>query len=269
MNAAQTNALTATQLAQALAQGQFVLHYQPIVDLCSDVVAGAETLLRWQHPTRGLLPPARFLPLTESSGLMPDLGAWVPAAACRQMREWQALGWPPFRLAVNVSASQVGPNFDIQVKGVLADAGLTAESLEIELTESAAFGDLAIFPTLEVPRQMGVRVAADDFGTGHSCLQHLKCCPTTTLKIDQSFVAGLVDDTRDRTIVQMVIQLAHGLDMDVVAEGLEAPESLALLWQAGCDALQGFPVLLVALLHPRHMMFQRPTGHEVRRREVG
>lgn len=186
MNTAHAATLSATQLAQALEQRQFVLHYQPIVDLRSDAIAGAEALLRWQHPTRGRLPPAQFLSLAESSGLMPDLGAWVLAEACRQIREWQALGWPPFRLAVNVSARQVGQDFDIRLKGVLADAGLAAEYLEIELTESAAFGDPAIFPTLEALRQMGVRFAADDFGTRYSCLQHLKCCPITTLKIDQS-----------------------------------------------------------------------------------
>jgi predicted signal transduction protein with EAL and GGDEF domain len=123
---------------------------------------------------------------------------------------------------------------------MLADAELPAESLEIELTESVAFGNPAIFPALEALRQIGVRFAADDFGTGYSCLQHLKCCPITTLKIDQSFVAGLVADHRDRTIVRSVIQLAHGLGMDVVAEGVETPTSLALLRQAECDTGQGF-----------------------------
>ena len=118
---------------------------------------------------------------------------------------------------------------------MLADAELPAEYLEIELTESVAFGNPAIFPALEALRQIGVRFAADDFGTGYSCLQHLKCCPITKLKIDQSFVAGLADDHRDRTIVHTVIQLAHGLGMDVVAEGVETPTSLALLRQAECD----------------------------------
>jgi EAL domain-containing protein (putative c-di-GMP-specific phosphodiesterase class I) len=156
------------------------------------------------------------------------------------MRDWRVLAWKPFRLAVNVSASQVGPDFDRWVKGVLADAELPAEYLEIELTESVAFGDPAIFPALEALRRLGVRFAADDFGTGYSCLQHLKCCPITTLKIDQSFVAGLAEDARDQTIVRAVIQLAHGLDMDVVAEGVETAASLDLLQQTGCDAAQGF-----------------------------
>jgi predicted signal transduction protein with EAL and GGDEF domain len=117
---------------------------------------------------------------------------------------------------------------------------LSAEYLEIELTESAAFGDSAIFPLLDALRAIGVRFAADDFGTGYSCLQHLKCCPITTLKIDQSFVAGIVDDTRDQTIVRAVIQLAHGLGMEVVAEGVETPASLMQLRLADCDAVQGF-----------------------------
>ena len=231
---------TATELAQAVVRGQLELHYQPIVDLRSDQIVGAEALLRWRHPTLGLLPPGQFLPVVESSGLMPEIGAWVLGAACRQMREWRKLAWQPFRLAVNVSASQVRPGFDGWVKDMLADAELPAESLEIELTESVAFGNPAIFPALEALRQIGVRFAADDFGTGYSCLQHLKCCPITTLKIDQSFVAGLADDHRDRTIVRSVIQLAHGLGMDVVAEGVETPTSLALLRQAECDTGQGF-----------------------------
>ncbi len=240
MSASQSSEWTVTQLAQAAELGQLELHYQPIVDLRSDQITGAEALLRWQHPSLGLLPPGQFLPVVESSGLMPEIGAWVLGTACRQMRDWQALGWQPFRLAVNVSASQVGPDFDAWVKGVLADAELPAEYLEIELTESVAFGDPAIFPALEALRQIGVRFAADDFGTGYSCLQHLKCCPISTLKVDQSFVAGLANDHRDRTIVHSVIQLAHGLVMDVVAEGVETSASLDLLRQADCDTGQGF-----------------------------
>ncbi|WP_425648356.1 DUF3330 domain-containing protein [Cupriavidus sp. Met-2] len=228
------------QLAQAVERGQLELHYQPIVDLRSDQIVGAEALLRWRHPTLGMLPPGQFLPVVESSGLMPEIGAWVLGEACHQVRDWRMLAWRPFRLAVNVSASQVGPDFDGWVKGVLADAELPAEYLEIELTESVAFGDPAIFPALEALRQIGVRFAADDFGTGYSSLQHLKCCPISTLKIDQSFVAGLANDHRDQTIVHTVIQLAHGLGMDVVAEGVEASASLELLRQADCDAGQGF-----------------------------
>lgn len=240
MTASQPVEWTTAQLAQALARGQLELHYQPIVDLRSGVIAGAEALLRWRHPSRGLLLPGQFLPLVESSGLMPEIGEWVLGEACRQMHVWQTLERRPFRLAVNVSASQVGPDFDVRVKSALADGGLAAEHLEIELTESVAFGDPAIFPVLDALRCLGVRFAADDFGTGYSCLRHLKCCPITTLKIDQSFVAGLADDARDQIIVRTVIQLAHGLGMDVVAEGVETPASLAQLRQADCDAVQGF-----------------------------
>lgn len=146
MSASQPIEWTVAQLAQAVERGQLELHYQPIVDLRSEQIVGAEALLRWRHPTLGLLPPGQFLPVIESSGLMPEIGAWVLGAACRQMRDWRVLAWQPFRLAVNVSASQVGPDFDKWVKGVLADAGLPAAYLEIELTESVAFGDPAIFP---------------------------------------------------------------------------------------------------------------------------
>lgn len=221
MSAFRPDGWTTPELAQAVERGQLELHYQPVVDLRSGGIVGAEALLRWRHPTLGLLPPGQFLPVVESSGLMPEIGAWVLGEACRQMRDWRMLAWRPFRLAVNVSASQVGPDFDGWVKGVLADAELPAEYLEIELTESVAFGDPAIFPALDALRQIGVRFAADDFGTGYSCLQHLKCCPISTLKIDQSFVAGLANDRRDQTIVHTVIQLAHGLGMDVVAALLQ------------------------------------------------
>ena len=231
---------TTAELAQAVERGQLELHYQPIVDLRSGRIAGAEALLRWRHPSLGLLPPGAFLPQAELSGLMPEVGAWVLGEACRQMQHWLALNWRPFRLAVNVSARQVGPDFGEQVRRVLTDAGLPADHLEIELTESVAFGDPAIFPVLDALRALGVGFAADDFGTGYSCLQHLKCCPITTLKIDQSFVAGLAKDARNQTIVRAVIQLAHGLGMDVVAEGVETPASLAQLRDAGCDAAQGF-----------------------------
>ena len=218
MTTSQPVGWTATQLVQAVAREQLELHYQPIIDLRSGEIAGAEALLRWQHPSLGRLPPGQFLPLAESSGLIVEIGAWVLDEACRQMREWQMVERRPFRLAVNVSARQVGLNFDAQVKRALGDAGLAGEYLEVELTESVAFGNPAIFSTFESLRAIGVRFAADDFGTGYSCLKHLKCCPITTLKIDQSFVAGLADDARDRTIVRTVIQLAHGLGMSVVAD---------------------------------------------------
>ena len=231
---------TATELAQAAASRQLELYYQPLVDLRNNRIVGAEALLRWRHPSLGLLPPGQFIPLAESSGLMPEIGTWVLGEACRQMHEWKALAWQPFRLAVNVSASQVGSAFDTQIQRVLADADLPAELLEIELTESVAFGNPSLFATFDALRAIGVRFSADDFGTGYSCLQHLKCCPITTLKIDQSFVARLPDDTRDQTIVRAVIQLAHGLGMEVVAEGVETPDSLAWLRQAGCDTAQGF-----------------------------
>ncbi|MEW5837148.1 MAG: DUF3330 domain-containing protein [Pseudomonadota bacterium] len=240
MSASRPDGWTTAELAHAVERGQLELHYQPIVHLGRGRIAGAEALLRWRHPSLGLLSPGAFLPQAESSGLMPEVGAWALGEACRQMQRWLALNWRPFRLAVNVSASQVGPHFGEQVQQALADARLPADHLEIELTESVAFGDPAIFPVFDALRAVGVRFAADDFGTGYSCLKHLKCCPIATLKIDQSFVAGLAKDARDQTIVRSVIQLAHGLGMDVVAEGVETPASLAQLRDADCDAAQGF-----------------------------
>ena len=240
MTSSQPAGWTAAELAQAAARGQLDLHYQPLVDLRDHRIAGAEALMRWRHPRLGLLPPGQFLPLAESFGLMPEIGAWVLGEACRQMHKWQGPAWQPFRLAVNVSASQVGPTFDDEVKRVLADMALPAELLEIELTESVAFGNPALFASFDALRAIGVRFAADDFGTGYSCLQHLKCCPISTLKIDQSFVAGLANDRRDQTIVHTVIQLAHGLGMDVVAEGVETSGQLEVIRALGGDAVQGY-----------------------------
>lgn len=134
MTSSQPAGWTAAELAQAAARGQLDLHYQPLVDLRDHRIAGAEALMRWRHPRLGLLPPGQFLPLAESFGLMPEIGAWVLGEACRQMHKWQGPAWQPFRLAINVSASQVGPTFDDEVKRVLADMALPAELLEIELT---------------------------------------------------------------------------------------------------------------------------------------
>ena len=165
MTSSQPAGWTAAELAQAAARGQLDLHYQPLVDLRDHRIAGAEALMRWRHPRLGLLPPGQFLPLAESFGLMPEIGAWVLGEACRQMHKWQGPAWQPFRLAINVSASQVGPTFDDEVKRVLADMALPAELLEIELTESVAFGNPALFASFDALRAIGVRFAADDFGT--------------------------------------------------------------------------------------------------------
>ncbi|WP_409218924.1 EAL domain-containing protein, partial [Escherichia coli] len=209
MTSSQPAGWTAAELAQAAARGQLDLHYQPLVDLRDHRIAGAEALMRWRHPRLGLLPPGQFLPLAESFGLMPEIGAWVLGEACRQMHKWQGPAWQPFRLAINVSASQVGPTFDDEVKRVLADMALPAELLEIELTESVAFGNPALFASFDALRAIGVRFAADDFGTGYSCLPHLKCRPITTLKIYQSLVARPPDDAPDPTTLRGGTPLSH------------------------------------------------------------
>ncbi|SPW86973.1 putative signal transduction protein [Escherichia coli] len=210
MTSSQPAGWTAAELAQAAARGQLDLHYQPLVDLRDHRIAGAEALMRWRHPRLGLLPPGQFLPLAESFGLMPEIGAWVLGEACRQMHKWQGPAWQPFRLAINVSASQVGPTFDDEVKRVLADMALARRASGDRTDRIGRIRQSSLFASFDALRAIGVRFAADDFGTGYSCLQHLKCCPITTLKIDQSFVARLPDDARDQTIVRAVIQLAHG-----------------------------------------------------------
>ena len=232
---------TATELAQAVVRGQFELHYQPIVDLRSDQIVGAEALLRWRHPQLGLLPPGQFLPVVESSGLMPEIGAWVLGTACRQMREWRMLAWQPFRLAVNVSASQVGPDFDGWVKGVLADAELPAEYLEIELTESSIFEDVErIIEIGQTLRNYGFKVSMDDFGSGYSSINLLGNLPLDVIKMDKGFFNSNLQREQNHIVVEATIKMIKKLGMTVVAEGIESETEVDMLRALGCDIIQGY-----------------------------
>lgn len=231
---------THAQLREALKFNQFRLYYQPIVALDDQRLEAAEALLRWEHPLCGLLTPDAFLALAETSGLIRDIGDWVLRQACRQVAEWRQRGLPAFTIAVNVSAVQARDDFAAKVLHALDAAHLPADALELELTESVAFGDPMLFATFETLRGLGVRFAADDFGTGYSCLRQLKCCPIGKLKIDQSFVARPPADARDRAIVGAVVLLGHGLSMRVVAEGVETTGALEALGALGVDAAQGY-----------------------------
>ncbi len=231
-----------TRLRRALAAGEFLLHYQPLIDAYSGEPAGVEALVRWQPPGEALVPPGRFIPIAEDTGLIVPLGEWVLRTACAQGRAWLDAGMPKRVMAVNLSVRQFQSGNLVELVGqVLADTGLPPECLELELTESM-FMDHAeqAIATLHALKALGVRLAIDDFGTGYSSLAYLKRFPIDKLKIDQSFVRGLADDANDREIAATVIAMARVFKLEVLAEGVETAEQLAILRQHGCDFYQGY-----------------------------
>ncbi|HEV2702381.1 MAG TPA: EAL domain-containing protein [Steroidobacteraceae bacterium] len=231
-----------SDLHKALSLHQFRLHYQPKVDTATGDIRGAEALIRWQHPTRGLLAPDEFIPLAEECGLINDIGAWVLREACRQCKTWQAAGLPALRIAVNVSASQFrqGGLLDL-IRDALQSVQLDARCLELEMTESAVMTNPEESARiLEQVSRMGVVVSVDDFGTGYSSMSYLRRFPIDKLKIDRSFIKDLMTHPDDASIVQAIISLAHGLRLKVVAEGVETAAQLQLLRSLNCDQYQGF-----------------------------
>lgn len=229
-------------LRVALEQGQFELHYQPQVDLRTGKVHGVEALLRWQHPTFGMVAPARFIGLAEETGLIVPLGAWVICAACIQVKAWQDAGLGELRVAVNLSARQFTQQGLVDsIAGVLRECGLAPHCLELELTESMIMDDVEhAIGILRDLAGLGVKISVDDFGTGYSSLAYLKRLPIDLLKVDQSFVRDITLDPDDAAIVATIISLAHSLRLQVIAEGVETAEQLAFLRSHGCDAMQGY-----------------------------
>ena len=231
-----------SDLYQALQCQQFELHYQPKVDAVSGKIRGAEALIRWRHPQRGLIAPDDFIPLAEESGLIIPIGEWVVREACRQIRAWQCNGLPPVRIAVNVSATQFQQRnlLDI-IRRALDEAGVDASHLEIELTESAVMSNPdESAETLQQLSRMGVAVSVDDFGTGYSSMSCLHRFPLDKLKIDRSFINNLTSSSEAAAVVQGIIRLAHSLRLKVIAEGVETLEQVEFLQNHGCDQYQGF-----------------------------
>jgi diguanylate cyclase (GGDEF)-like protein len=228
-------------LRRALAEQQFEMYYQPIVDLAGEHTVGVEALIRWRHPTRGLLPPAAFLDLIESLGMMPELGRWVLREACGQAVAWQ-LGNPAFELNVNLSASQLSnPALVDEVREVLAETGITPELLVLELTESVAVTDLAESArVLSALKGLGVRIALDDFGTGFSSLSHLGTLPVDVVKIDKSFVQAMLDGTASGSVAEAVLQIARTFNLAPVAEGVEDADQASRLRELDCAQAQGY-----------------------------
>jgi predicted signal transduction protein with EAL and GGDEF domain len=229
-------------LRHAIARQQLRIHYQPKSDVVTGRISSVEALLRWRHPTRGLVSPANFIPLAEESGLILPIGEWVLREACSQAREWQRAGLPFLRVAVNVSPVQFRQsNFLQTLRKALLDFDLEPQYLEIELTETTvmvnAEGSVEI---LEELSRMGVVVSIDDFGTGYSSMSYLRRFPIDKLKIDRSFISDLTTNAADASIVRAIISLAHSLRLKVVAEGVETLEQLEQLRELGCDQYQGF-----------------------------
>jgi len=231
-------------LREAMQNGELQMYYQPQFHT-DGRLAGAEALIRWNHPLLGLVPPVKFIPLAEESRLILPIGEWALRESCRQMAQWQALAPAPLVLAVNVSALQfANGDWDACVVRALVESGLKPENLELELTESLVMrqGHEDIRP-LHRLREIGTRIAIDDFGTGYSSLGYLQRLPITTLKLDQSFIAALQveePEISSEHIVRAVIQLAHSLKLSVVAEGVETEAQRDILELLGCDYLQGF-----------------------------
>lgn len=229
-------------LHRALRNDEFVLHYQPQLDLNSGEVVGLEALIRWSSPESGMVMPGKFIPVAEENGLIVQIGEWVLREVCRQQRIWQDAGYEPLAVAVNLSAIQFRRgNVADTVADILSRSGVDPEWLELELTESILIHDVERM--LDMVRQLksaNIRLSIDDFGTGYSSLAYLKRFKVDKLKIDQSFIRNLEVDRDDAAIVRSIIQLAHGLDLRVIAEGVESDKQLALLRNYGCDEVQGY-----------------------------
>ena len=231
-----------TELRSAVKNNEFVLHYQPKINLNSGEVIGVEALIRWQHPTRGLLSPVHFIPLAEESGLIVEIGYWVLRQACIQHCQWNEAGLPHIHVAINISALQFSKGgFLDTVRSVIAETGINPRYIEIELTESMLMQNAA--STLEILNELkmiGVRLSIDDFGTGYSNLSYLKKFPIDCLKIDQSFIRDIDTTPVNESIVRAIVALANSMSMETIAEGTESESELDVVKRCLCDGAQGF-----------------------------
>lgn len=239
---AQERLVLENNLYKALERQEFQLYYQPQIDLKTSEIVGMEALIRWHSQESGFISPSQFIPIAEEMGLISPIGEWVLWTACAQNRTWQSLGFPPVRMAVNLSARQFQQkNLVNTIAQVLESTKLEPRYLELEITESIAMQDISLtISVLRTLRSMGIQIAMDDFGTGYSSLSSLKSFPLDKLKIDQSFVRELVTDSFDAAIITALVALGHGLKLEVIAEGVETQEQLAFLRAAKCDGVQGY-----------------------------
>ncbi len=228
-------------LRNALDRAEFVVHYQPVVDLITGALLSAEALIRWEHPDRGFVSPDDFIPLAEESGLIVPIGAWVLGQACERLAQWQLTN-PSMTVAVNLSVRQiVSPGIVDMVANALARSGVPPRNVCLEVTESVFMNDADYFgETLLRLRALGVRLSIDDFGTGYSSLSYLKRFPVDAVKVDKAFIDGLGADPHDSALVAAIVAMADALGLVVTAEGVESPEQLSILRKLQCQRGQGF-----------------------------
>ena len=243
MNSAVIERLTIeTGLRSALAQNQFELYYQPLVDTKTQKITGAEALIRWNHPTKGLIPPDKFIPIAEDSGLIIPIGEWVINQACAQCKQWEQHGIHNLKISVNVSAKQFRDNtLPNTVRDALNNTNLKPADLTLELTESSIMEDVEkTIENLHMFKKIGISLSIDDFGTGYSSLAYLKRFPIDKLKIDRSFVQNVDNNADDKSIVRSIISLGHNLKLSIIAEGVEKIEHIKLLNTLNCEESQGY-----------------------------
>ena len=230
------------ELHMALKNGDFFVNYQPVINIETGDIDGAEALIRWKHPEKGMVPPMEFIPLAEEIGLIVPIGEWILREACREAMIWSKIEKEPPGVAVNLSSRQFqSQNIPDLVKLVLLETGLPAESLTLEITESLLIADNdAILNQLHVIRSLGVKLSIDDFGTGYSSLSYLKKLPVTTLKIDRSFIMNLPTVPEDVALVNAILSMANSLSLNVVAEGVETAAQAEFLKSRNCQYLQGY-----------------------------
>ncbi|CAM4273438.1 EAL domain-containing protein [Paenibacillus alkaliterrae] len=229
------------EMYRAIQRNEFILHYQPQYDLGSGTMVGVEALVRWNHPIKGLIPPGSFIPLAEESGMIVQIGDWVLEEACRQNKVWQDAGLPPMPVSVNLSIRQFVQNdLASKVSAVLEKTGLDAKYLDLEITESMTMDIGHVSRCLLALTELGVNISVDDFGTGYSSFHYLKSFPIDRLKIDRSFVRDIQQDPSDAEIVAAIIAMAHNLNIQVIAEGVENAEQMEFLRKHNCDEMQGY-----------------------------
>ncbi len=231
-----------TSLCDALEREEFQVYYQPQVNVQTGKIMSAEALVRWLHPEKGLISPAEFIPDAEETGFIIQLGEWVLQTACRQIQVWQNAGFSLQQVAVNLSPRQFHqPELSSRVAKILAEIGLAPSSLELELTESLMVEDAeSAIATLQQLKDLGVSISIDDFGTGYSSLSYLTQYPFDVLKIDRCFISNITDGSTNAAIVKAIIEMAHSLCLEVIAEGVETEAEKDFLWRYECDAMQGY-----------------------------
>ncbi|MHC5597686.1 MAG: putative bifunctional diguanylate cyclase/phosphodiesterase [Nostoc sp.] len=230
------------ELHGALERNEMLVYYQPLIDLHSGEIIGVEALIRWQHPTLGMISPAKFIPIAEANGAIVPIGEWILRTACAQNRDWQLAGFTPIRMSVNLSARQFEQPYLVEiVNQILEETGLKASDLELEVTESFLMGNIErSIKTLKQLAELGIWLALDDFGTGYSSLSYLKRFPVNILKIDQSFVQDVMSNPDSAAVTDAIIALAKSLRLSITAEGVETQEQLDYLKMQGCDEGQGY-----------------------------